>query len=232
MKRYEIAGLQVDMEVSGRTALQAAPYEVDSNGPADVVLTCDDQRILELNPQLQTLEMAQYMGTGRYFSQALLQFDGLYLHSSAVMLDGKAYLFSAPSGTGKSTHAEKWCRLFGAIYINDDKPVLRCKDGLWSAYGTPWSGKHDLSTPAGYPVGGIAFVHRGKENSLERMQPAQALSLFLSQSLWKMGDKEKMAKQLQMVGDLLTKVPVWKLTCNLEDAAAHMSRQGMQEGQL
>lgn len=232
MKRYEIAGLQVDMDVSGQTALRAAPYEVKAQGPADIVLTCDDQQILDLNPHLQSLDLAQYMGTGRYFFQALLQFDGVYLHSSAVMLDGKAYLFSAPSGTGKSTHTEKWCRLFGATYINDDKPVLRCQDGLWIAYGTPWSGKHDLSTPAGYPVGGIAFVHRGEENRLERLQPADALSRFLSQSLWKLSDKGEMSKQLQLVGDLLTKVPVWKLTCNRDDEAAHVARQGMQEGQL
>ena len=230
MKRYEIAGLQVDMAVSGQTALRAAPYEVAAEGPADILLTCDDQQILDLNPQLQTLDMAQYMGTGRYFSQALLQFGGVYLHSSAVMLDGKAYLFSAPSGTGKSTHTEKWCRLFGATYINDDKPVLRCHDGQWFAYGTPWSGKNDLSTPAGYPVGGIAFVHRGEENKLERLEPATALSSFLSQSLWKLGTKEEMSKQLQLVGDLLTKVPVWKLTCNKDDAAAVMARHGMQEG--
>ena len=232
MKRYEIAGLQVDMDVSGQTALRAAPYETEAKGPADILLTCDDQQILDLNPHLQSLDMAQYMGTGRYFFQALLQFEGLYLHSSAVMLDGKAYLFSAPSGTGKSTHTEKWCRLFGATYINDDKPVLRCHEGVWIAYGTPWSGKHDLSHPAGYPVGGIAFVHRGEENTLERLQPAQALSRFLSQSLWKLGNKDEMAQQLQLVGDLLTKVPVWKLTCNRDDAAAHVARQGMQGGQL
>ena len=231
MKRYKIAGLQVDMDVSGRTALQAAPYEVEAQGSADILLTCDDQQILDLNPYLQTLDMAQYMGTGRYFSQALLQFEGVYLHSSAVMLDGKAYLFSAPSGTGKSTQTEKWCRLFGATYINDDKPVLRYIDGQWIAYGTPWSGKHDLSTPAGYPVGGIAFVHRGEENKLERLQPAQALSQFLSQSLWKLGTKEELSKQLQLVGDLLTKVPLWKLTCNKDDAAAFLARQGMQEEQ-
>ena len=232
MKRYEIAGLQVDMDVSGKTALRAAPYETEAQGPADITLICDNQQILDWNPNLQSLDMAEYMGTGRYFSQALLQFDGVYLHSSAVMLDGKAYLFSAPSGTGKSTHTEKWCRLFGATYINDDKPVLRCRDGQWIAYGTPWSGKNDLSTPAGYPVGGIAFVHRGEENQLERMQPADALSRFLSQSLWKLGSKEEMSKQLQLVGDLLTKVPVWKLTCNKEDAAAYMARQGMQEERL
>ena len=76
MKRYLIAGLTVDMEVSGRTEKQAEPYRVSANGPADITLNCDARRVLELNPDLENLETAQYMGTGAYFSRALLRYQG------------------------------------------------------------------------------------------------------------------------------------------------------------
>ena len=217
----------VDMDVSGQTAQRAAPYVAPAEGPADITLTCDVRRILELNPGLTSQDVAQYMGTGKYFARALLEFDGSFLHASAVALEGKAYLFSATSGTGKSTHTEKWCRLFGAACLNDDKPALRCIDGVWMAYGTPWSGKHDLSIPAGFPIGGIAFLERGQENRIRRLTPAEALPRFMSQSLWKLGNKTDMARQLSLADRLLRSVPLWELACRNEDEAARVSHSAM-----
>ena len=71
----------------------------------------------------------------------------MLLHSSAVVVDGYAYLFSADSGTGKSTHTGLWKQHFGdrAYIINDDKPAIRKVDGEWYVFGTPWSGKTDTS---------------------------------------------------------------------------------------
>lgn len=226
MKRYEIAGLAVDMEVSGRTELQAAAYAAATNGPADITLYCDARRVLELNPELEDLDTAQYMGTGILFSRRLLEFDGSYLHASAVILDGKAYLFSANSGTGKSTHTEKWCRLFGATYLNDDKPALRLVDGVWMAYGTPWSGKHDLSSPVGVPLGGIAFLERGEENSISPMSVADAVPRLMCQSLWKL-NQQQMETQLNLMDQLLRKIPVWRLVCRNDDEAAMVSHRAM-----
>lgn len=226
-KRYAIADLVVDMEVSGRTQRQAAAYETTVSGPADITLECDVRGVLALNPRLGTEDVAEYMGTGMMFAQELLSFDGSFLHASAVVLDGKAYLFSANSGTGKSTHTEKWCRLFGAEYLNDDKPALRRVDGVWMAYGTPWSGKHDLSTPAGAPVGGIAFLQRGQENSIRPMLPAEAVPLFMRQSLWRLYDQGAMDKQLALVDQLLRQVPIWELTCRNDDEAALVAHKAM-----
>ena len=226
MKRYLIAGLKVDMEVSGRTEIQAEPYRAPVHGPADITIQCDARRVLELNPYLDNLDDAQYMGTGVHFSRGLLRYNGTYLHSSAVLLDGKAYLFSANSGTGKSTHTEKWCRLFGAEYLNDDKPALRCIDGQWMAYGTPWSGKHDLSMPTGAPVGGIAFLKRGEENSICPMDPAKAVPRLMVQSLWKL-NKPQMEAQLLLADNLLRTVPIWELTCRNDDEAAYTAYAAM-----
>lgn len=229
MKRYEIAGLAVDMELSGRAELQAEPYRVPANGPADITFTCDARRVLELNPHMETLDVAGYLGSGTIFARHLLRFQGTYLHASAVLLDGKAYLFSANSGTGKSTHTEKWCRLFGATYLNDDKPALRRVDGTWMAYGTPWSGKHDLSSPTGAPLGGIAFLRRGEENAIRPMTAAEAVPHLVHQSQHRM-PKEWMEVQLSLLDLLLREVPVWELTCRNDDDAAILSHSVMCKG--
>ena len=226
MKRYLIAGLTVDMEVSGRTQAQAEPYLTDVNGPADITLTCDVRRVLELLPELETMENAEYIGTGMMFARHLLKHQGTYLHSSGVVLDGKAYLFSANSGVGKSTHTEKWCRLFGAIYLNDDKPALRYIDGKWMAYGTPWSGKNDLSTPVGVELGGIAFLERGQENTITTAPADWAVPRLLHQSQWQL-PQQHMETMLTLLDKLVRQIPIWRFTCRNEDAAAILSHDVM-----
>lgn len=226
MARYEIAGLQIEMEPHGRTQKQAAAYAAPAKGNADMKIVCDASAVLQQNPQLQTEELAEYLGTGTRFSYKLLDHQGLMLHSSAVVLEGKAYLFTAPSGTGKSTHTEKWIRLFGATYLNDDKPALRLIDGVWMAYGTPWSGKHDLSDPRGVPLGGIAVVRRAEENSIRPMSPEEALPYLMSQTSYRL-TAAHMEKLLVLMDDLLRRVPVWELRCRNDDEAAYVSRSAM-----
>lgn len=226
MAFYRIAGLTVEMDVTGRTAQQAEAYKVDFDGVADMTVRCNAEETLKRNPQLETVDLAEYIATGTVFARKMLDFQGFQLHSCAVGLDGKAYLFSAPSGTGKSTHGERWCRMFGAIPINDDKPLLRRTEAGWTVYGTPWSGKHDLSTPGGIPLGGVAFLFRGEENAIWPMEPAVAVPAAISQSLRYLNHGQ-MDKQLALLDRLLQEVPVWHLTCRNDDASAEVSREAM-----
>ena len=222
MALYQIADLIVEMELSGRTEAQAAPYLVKTQCPADITISFVHEAILKKHPQLTNFETAQYIGTGSIFAAQLLRFDGFQFHASAVLLDGKAYLFSAPSGTGKSTHTEKWCRLFGAEIINDDKPALRRVDGKWMVYGTPWSGKNDLSMPVGVPLGGIAVLERGEKNTIRIMSPVEAVPAIIGQCLH-FTHKGYMSKQLELLDKLLKETPVWRLTCRNDDEAAIVS---------
>ena len=85
----------------------------------------------------------------RKIAVRMLQHDTLLMHGSAVAVDGKAYLFIAASGTGKSTHTRLWREQFGAraVMVNDDKPLVHVKEDGVTVCGTPWDGKHRLSTP-------------------------------------------------------------------------------------
>lgn len=231
---YKVAGLTVSMDTFGRTLEQAAPYLCE---PCE---TCDIELISTLEksrPFYQkdwpdvTDSDVEYMTSGFQFYRKLLNFDGMMLHSSAVVVDGKAYLFSATSGTGKSTHTQLWLKMFGdrAFILNDDKPALRLIDGVWYAFGTPWSGKHDISVNTGVPVAGIAMVERAEENEITPWSGKDAIFAIFTQ-VNRPRDMEFRVKLLELLDKLITQVPVWKLRCNMDPDAARVSYQAMSAG--
>lgn len=229
MSRYSIAGLAVEMEPVGRLLRQAAPYAVPGDsGPADLTIACDLDRIIAGSGWICDRDTAEYMGTGTLFARGLLDFGGFQLHASAVELAGRAWLFSGPSGIGKSTLAGRWVRMFGALWLNDDKPALRRSEGLWRAWGTPWSGKHDLSRPASAPVGAAVFLRRGEGLALERLTPYEALPLFMSQVPRSL-EAAQVTRLLELADQFLGKVPIWRLTCGDDDGGALLSRRTLLE---
>ena len=143
------------------------------------------------------------------------------LHSSAIVVDGYAYLFSADSGTGKSTHTELWLKHFGnrAYIINDDKPALRCIEGQWYVYGTPWSGKHDISKNIQVKLGGIVFLERSEENWINDISPKEAFALFFRQTVRQLKTEEKMDLALKNVENVLVSNPIYRMGCNISDEA-------------
>lgn len=226
--KYRIAELNIALRASGRTASQAAPYAAHWDGEPDLTIAVDGEKVLAALPELETADMAEYLASGERFAVGLLHFQGMMLHASAVELAGEAVCFSAPPGVGKSTMTERWERLFGARILNDDKPALRLLDGRWVAFGTPWSGKHDKSSCSGAPLKAICFLFRGEENAIEPLTGAQALPLFLSQTVFRLG-RENLDRLLALTDQLLRQVPVYRLTCRNDDSAAEFARQALYE---
>ena len=139
-------------------------------------------------------------------------------------------LFIAPSRTGKSTHTRLWRQLLGdgVRFINDDKPALRYLDGRWYAYGTPWSGKHDINTNMKAELAGIAFLERAEHNSIEPFRGPRAVRAFLEQTS-RPRNPEKRIQILELLDALLSQVPVWKLHCNMEPEAVEVSYAAMSQ---
>lgn len=104
---------------------------------------------------------------------------------SAVALDGQAYLFTAPSGTGKSTHTRLWREVFGerAVMVNDDKPLIQVREDAIYVCGTPWNGKHNLDSNQKVPIKGICLLERGTVNHIETISAADGVSVFISPGL-------------------------------------------------
>ncbi len=229
---YKVAGLTLQMDAFGRTAAQAEPYRIAACEKPDIVIRSNRQTLQERAPHLSE-DDCEYMSTGSSFYRQLLQFDGMLLHASAVMMDGRAYLFSAPSGTGKSTHTRLWQQTFGkdrAQILNDDKPALRLEDGVWYAYGTPWSGKHDISINIRVPVAGIAMIERSGTNRIEPFGGREAVFAILEQTV-RPRDAAARIKLLELMDQLLTQVPVWKLHCNMDPEAAVIAYTAMKQSE-
>ena len=227
---YNITGLTVAMDSFGRTAAQAQPYRCAPAKP-DIVICADWKSLKESQPHLSE-EDCEYLVTGASFYHQLLGFDGMMIHASAVMMDGQAYLFSAPCGTGKSTHTALWQQTFGperARILNDDKPALRLENGIFYAYGTPWSGKTDLNLNEKVPLAGICMLARGEENHIEPFGGAAAIHALLEQTA-RPRDPKLAGKMLELLDQLLTCVPVWKLHCNMDLQAARVSYEAMSGG--
>ena len=164
----------------------------------------------------------------RLFVEKVTEKDVILFHSTAIEANGKAYLFTAPSGTGKSTHAAIWRRVYGerVRMINDDKPLIRFEGGKATVYGTPWNGKHRLGANIYAPVSGICFLNRGTENRIQRISVGEALPGLLGQT-YRPEDPESMATVLKLLVKLSSDVPMWKLWCNMEDSAAKLSYETM-----
>lgn len=224
---YKIADLIVEMNTYGRTHSQAMPYLFSGNQAPDMIIHSHKEAVLKAYPHMDD-DSAEYSGTSGNFYRQLLGFQGFQFHSSAVVLDGRAYLFSADSGTGKSTHTQLWLQEFGdrAYILNDDKPALRYVDGAWYAYGTPWSGKHDISVNTRVPVAGIAMLHRGENNTIIPFSGPEAIAQILKQCN-RPRAMEYRIKLLELLDLLLREVPVWKLCCNMQPQAAHVSYEAM-----
>lgn len=223
---YRIANLNVEMSTFGRTLRQSYPYMFEKC-QSNITITGNIKLLRDKQPHL-SYDDCEYISTGASFGRQLLHFDGLVLHASAVVMDGYAYLFSAKSGTGKSTHTKLWLECFGerAFILNDDKPALRLENGVWYAYGTPWSGKHDLSVNARVPVAGICMIHRSEKNKIQLFSGPKAIFDLLEQTL-RPADPELRAKLMELLDKLMTMVPIWQMGCNMDPEAALVSYEAM-----
>ena len=225
---YEIAGLKVAMDSFGRAVEQAKPYLVENKAPVDNRIVSEWESLKVKYPFLPDDE-GEYLATGKSFYKGLLDFEGMMLHASAVVVEGRAYLFTADSGTGKSTHTGLWMKQFGnkAYILNDDKPAIRAIDGIWYAYGTPWSGKDGINSNESAKLAGIAVLERGKKNEIEPLSGKEAIFKIYKQLNRKTESVSFREKQMELLDKLLRDIPVWKLKCNMEPEAAIVAYEAM-----
>lgn len=166
----------------------------------------------------------------RKVTEALFDYDTLLFHGSVVAVDGEAYLFTAKSGTGKSTHTRLWREVFGdrAVMVNDDKPFLKITDQGVIAYGSPWMGKHGLGANISAPLKGICILERGKDNSIRAISAREALPMLFQQSQ-RPGKPENLSKYMELVDALANRVSFYRMACNMDPEAAVLAHRVMSQ---
>lgn len=226
-KVYEFAGIAVEAVYShSYLERQCADYESCKAPDINVEITRADieyERRHSDAPDAFSDGYLESLAFYRAFVTLALDYDVLLLHGSAISYLGYGYIYSAASGTGKSTHARLCKEVFGddVQYINDDKPLLRRLGGEWYVFGTPWDGKHHLSENRCVPLGGICELARGETNEIHPANADAALRTLLRQ-VYRPDDEDRMKKTLDLAVSL-AEIRFWQMKCNISRDAAVMS---------
>lgn len=164
----------------------------------------------------------------RKVADILVQYDTLLFHGSAIAVDGEAYLFTAPSGTGKSTHTRLWRELLGkrAFMVNDDKPFLKLAQNGFEVYGNPWDGKHHLSRNVRVPLRAVCLLEQAKDNRIEPVSPSELYPSLLGQT-YRPRLPEAMARVLKLTDRLVSAAQLYRLGCNMKPEAARIAYVAM-----
>ena len=146
------------------------------------------------------------------------------MHGAVVAWKNTGYIFTAPSGTGKTTHARLWKKYLGSDVeiINGDKPILEIKKEKIIAYGTPWAGKERLQKNTSVPIQGICFLRQSKMNNIRKLNKREALLLLLPQ-IYITSDPKKAGSTLELFSEVLERIPVYEFRCNISEQAVKCS---------
>ena len=173
-------------------------------------------------------EYLEKLAVYRKIAEKMPEYDTFLFHGSAIAVDGRAYLFTAKSGTGKSTHARLWRKMLGsrAVMVNDDKPLIRIGINQAVVYGTPWNGKHCLSNNIAVPLKAVCVLQQAKDNTIFRVDKREVYPVLLQQ-MYRPLYQPTLAKSLKLLDRLCSLVSLYRMGCNMELKAAALSYETM-----
>ena len=192
-------------------------YHVNDVGESPFSVTCFKA---DGNVLLLYLKEAEhyFRGSSGVFNrigaeQLFLQHNRLMLHASFIKHEGKGILFSAPSGTGKSTQAELWRAVMGAEVVNGDRVAVGVKNAEWTAWGIPYAGTSGIYRNEHAPLTAVIILGQAKENRIRRLGAAEALRYLYSETTNHQWDAKFVEKVTGLLAELIATVPVFLLEC-------------------
>ena len=148
---------------------------------------------------------------------------GLFaIHSSSILYRGKAFLFSGPSGTGKSTHTALWNEAFQTRILNGDLNLLS-DEGV--VYGIPWCGTSGISTVKEYPLGGIIFLKQAKQDRAELLEKDKKSLRIAQRLISPVYNKGMLEENVGFAVNLEKRIPCWRLYCTPNCSAAELMKE-------
>ena len=203
-----------------------------TDAPADMTVSINAEDILHektiniREAQIEGIPVVDYpdshleiLAVYRKIVTKMLDFNTFLMHGAVVAVGDKAWLFTAPSGTGKTTHINLWLNnIPGSYVVNGDKPLIHVGDEC-TVYGTPWAGKEGMNRNVGVKLCGIVILNRGAENHIEKVPMTQILPVLIQQS-YRPKDKVELEKTLSLLSRLGKKIPMYQLYCNMNPDAA------------
>ena len=194
-------------------------------------LTIEEEgtRIWVTQEILSMLSIDTVFGSLLGLEKRVLKEDGLILHSSFVCKDGKAILFTAPSGTGKSTQADLWMKYKGTRTINGDRTLVRYQDGKWWACGWPICGSSEICFNESYPLEAIIVLHQSKENVGHRIHGFEVVRNLLRETTvnrWNLSFYDRM---IELLEQMEREIPVYDYSCDISKEAVEQLEKMMKK---
>lgn len=147
------------------------------------------------------------------------------LHSASNYYQEKAWLYSASSGTGKTTHVKLWEKLYAVPVLNGDLNLLGMEKDEVFVYGIPWCGTSGVYTTKKYPLGGIILLKRGTENRVCKL-PQDERQLYTAQRMISPAWTEKQVDDSLLFAEKLSdRIPIRQLYCTQEPSAAAVMKE-------
>lgn len=225
--KINIASLTVRLAGNQDETLEFCKEYLTDDEHVDIFVSASDEDV--------DGEIARHAGGGtrkyyekiylyRQLAERLPEFDRFVFHGAAVKVGGKGFIFSAPPGTGKSTHVMLLKKYFGdkVTVINGDKPILKVeKDGV-TICPCPWAGKEGWQTKEEAPLSGIVLLKRGKVSSMKRISPSEYLEELVKQA-YLPENSEMFLKTLELMDKATKDLPFYLLECDISKGAAEVS---------
>ena len=169
------------------------------------------------------IEVCESLCIYRAIAEQLPQFDRFVFHGAAIEYDGKAYLFTAPSGTGKTTHINLWKKHLGddVGIINGDKPIVYMGDDA-VVYGTPWAGKEGYQKNTNAKIKAICILKQAKQNNISKLSESEAVNHLMRQ-VYMPQNAIALSNTLSLIGKMIETVPVYMLECDISQEAFETS---------
>lgn len=213
------AGLTIEVHApSPRTYLYCWDFLFRGEvGEPDISVTLTKEELDHELASVGPLRNEMYYETAmvyRKIVEAAIDFDAFLMHGAVVAVNNEAYMFTAPSGTGKTTHAKMWLAgVDNARMVNGDKPIIRFIDNQAMACGTPWCGKEHIGGNEMVPLKAIVLLQRANENVMSEVSFNKAFPTILSQS--HIPTSPNLAKQtVSLISQLQGQVKTYQFFCN------------------
>ena len=216
---------------SGGTVLRFF-FETEKDTQPYAVAFYDDIGVLRVNcqrdhPQAVTKLQDCFVHLG--IEDLLIRKNRICLHAACVQTPLGGILFSGPSGIGKSTQADLWCRYRNGRLINGDRPILSGVEGKWLAWGSPYAGSSRCYVNESCPITAIVMLEQGRDCVCRRLTKGEAFRAVWSGVTVHDWDPQFALRAMDLVTELIETVPVFRLRCTVGEESVDFLEKALRE---
>ena len=173
-------------------------YENYPNLKAGIALIDEEKMTITISLVTYTQDTIQldsfFHPVGIHILQYIAHLNkGFLIHASTVSYNNKGFLFSAVSGTGKSTMAELWTQC-GASVINDDRLMVMPGAEAYIAYNTPMPLYQDICKEV--KLHKTFLIKQSKTNYIKPLPVVQGTLGLLSNCMQYLYDENQVQQRL------------------------------------